>query len=90
MVGSGALESKDDKEMLTLKPCPFCGTDLSEFPAVMTVQPVRTEEYLLTKLQEKKIIGSDAGYNVFCIHCACSAATFLFRGKKIKNLFIYK
>ena len=33
--------------MSELKPCPFCGTDLSEFPQVMTVKPVRTDEYLL-------------------------------------------
>lgn len=47
--------------MGVLKPCPFCGTDLSVFPEVMTVQPVRTEEYLLAKLKKKQIIGSDAG-----------------------------
>lgn len=59
---------------LKIKPCPFCGTDLSEYPKVMTVQPVRSDEYLLAKLEHKKIIGSDAGYNVFCVQCGCLGA----------------
>lgn len=57
-----------------LMPCPFCGTNLAEFPQVMTVQPVRSEEYLLAKLKNKQIIGSDAGYNVFCVKCGCLGA----------------
>lgn len=57
-----------------LKPCPFCGTDLNQFPDVMTVKPVHSEEYLLAKLRAKKIIGSDAGYNVFCVQCGCLGA----------------
>lgn len=52
-----------------MKDCPFCGTDLNEFPEVMTVKPVRTEEYLLAKLEHKQIIGSDAGYEVVCVQC---------------------
>lgn len=59
---------------MDLKPCPFCGTDLSEYPEVMTVKPVRSDEYLLAKLEHKKIIGSDAGYNVFCVKCGCLGA----------------
>lgn len=54
---------------MTVSSCPFCGTELSEFPEVMTVKPVRSEEYLLAKLKGEKIIGSDAGYNVFCVRC---------------------
>lgn len=49
-------------------------TVLDEFPKVMTVKPVRTDEYLLAKLEHKKIIGSDAGYNVFCVQCGCLGA----------------
>lgn len=59
---------------LKIKPCRFCGTNLEKFPKVMTVQPVRTNEYLLAKLKHKKIIGSDAGYNVFCVQCGCLGA----------------
>lgn len=59
---------------IELKPCPFCGTNLDEFPEVMTVMPVRIEEYLLAKLKHEKIIGSDAGYNVFCVKCGCLGA----------------
>lgn len=60
--------------MPELKPCPFCGEELSEFPVVMTVQPVRTEEYLIAKMEHEKIIGSDAGYNVFCVQCGALGA----------------
>lgn len=57
-----------------LKPCPFCGTALSEFPQVMTVKPVRSEEYLIAKMKANRILGSDVGYNVFCIQCGCLGA----------------
>lgn len=68
------ISTNNEPFNLKLKPCPFCGTDLSEFPQVMTVKPVRTEEYLLAKLEHKKIIGSDAGYNVFCVQCGTLGA----------------
>lgn len=57
-----------------LEPCPFCGEDLNQFPTVMTVKPVRTEEYLIAKMQAERIIGSDAGYNVFCVRCGALGA----------------
>ena len=41
---------------IDLKPCPFCGTNLSEFPKAMTVKPVRTDEYLLAKLEHKTAV----------------------------------
>lgn len=52
-----------------VKPCPFCGTDLSNFPIIMTVQRVHSDEYLIAKLERKHIIGSDADYAVHCIQC---------------------
>lgn len=55
--------------MPELKPCPFCGTDMTEYPEVMSIPPVRTDEYLLAKLEHKQIIGSDAGYAVKCCKC---------------------
>ena len=68
-----------------LLPCPFCGTNLSDFPKVMTVKPVRSEEYLLAKLKAKKIIGSDAGYNVFCVQCGALGARGMSKEEAIKK-----
>lgn len=56
-------------EDLKLKPCPFCGTELKEFPKVMIVRPVHSDEYLIAKIQKKMIIGSDSYYAVHCIQC---------------------
>lgn len=55
--------------MIMLKDCPFCGTNLNEFPKVMIIRPVHSDEYLIKKLENKKIIGSDADYAVHCIQC---------------------
>lgn len=57
-----------------VKPCPFCGCNLADFPCCMTVKPVRSDEYLIEKIKSKKIIGSDAGYNVFCVRCGALGA----------------
>lgn len=59
-----------------LKPCPFCGTDLSSkfFPQVMTVRPVHSEEYLIAKLNKGHFLGSDNYYSVQCIQCGASGA----------------
>lgn len=56
-------------EYETVKPCPFCGTDLQDFPIIMIVTPVHSDEYLIAKLERKHIIGSDADYAVHCIQC---------------------
>lgn len=71
--------------MVELKPCPFCGTNLSVFPQVMTVRPVRSEEYLLAKLEHKLIIGSDAGYNVFCVKCGVLGARGMTKEEAIEK-----
>lgn len=33
-----------------VKPCPFCGCNLADFPCCMTVKTVRSEEYLIEKI----------------------------------------
>ncbi len=52
--------------------CPFCGCKLSEFPYVMIVQPVRSDEYLLAKLNKGDFLGGENGYHVHCINCGAS------------------
>lgn len=73
-------------EVTELKPCPFCGMDLStsNFPQVMTVRPVRSEEYLIAKMEHKKIIGSDAGYAVTCIQCGSTGRRGMSKTEAIK------
>ena len=55
--------------MKGIQHCPFCGKDLSEFPEVMLVEPYRSEEYLMAKLQKGHFLGTDNGYSVRCIVC---------------------
>lgn len=55
-------------------PCPFCGTELKEFPKVMIVVPVHSEEYLIAKLNKGHFLGSDNWYHVHCIHCGATGA----------------
>lgn len=52
-----------------LKPCPFCGTDLEDYPRVMTVHKARSEEYLKALLEHKLFQGSDAYFVVECGRC---------------------
>lgn len=58
-----------------LKPCPFCGTDLSDFPLVMILLPVRSEEYLMAKLSKGRFLGADNGYEVKCIQCGATGGS---------------
>lgn len=55
-------------------PCPFCGTDLKEYPKVMIVVPVRSEEYLIAKLNKGNFLGTDNWYHVQCIKCGATGA----------------
>lgn len=50
-------------------PCPFCGTELKDFPKVMIVVPVHSEEYLLAKLNNGHFLGTDNYFDVKCIRC---------------------
>ena len=52
--------------MEQLKPCPFCGTALSEFPEIMVNRPVRSEEYLTEKLKHGHFLGTDNWFHVVC------------------------
>lgn len=60
-------------------PCPFCGTELKEFPKVMIVQPVHSEEYLIAKLKKEHFLGTDNWFNVQCIKCGATGARGLDR-----------
>ncbi len=60
------------KVSATLKPCPFCGTDLSDYPLIMVLKPVYSEEYLIAKLNKGHFLGGDNGYEVRCIKCGAS------------------
>lgn len=53
----------------TLKPCPFCSTNLNEFPDVMVVKQAVYGEYLQWKKDNKKILGTDTWLVVRCIKC---------------------
>lgn len=55
-------------------PCPFCGTELKEYPKVMIVVPVHSEEYLIAKLNKGDFLGTDNWFHVHCIHCGATGA----------------
>lgn len=61
--------NKKEKIDENIKPCPFCGEKLSEYPEVMIVRPVHSEEYLKAKLERGHFLGSDNYFAVHCIHC---------------------
>lgn len=60
------------KASAMLKPCPFCGANLSDYPLVMILKPVYSEEYLIAKLNKGHFLGGDNGYEVRCIQCGAS------------------
>lgn len=64
-------------------PCPFCGTELKEFPPIMTVVPVHSEEYLITKLNKGHFLGTDNWFHVRCVKCGASGARGLDRVEAI-------
>lgn len=52
--------------------CPFCKTDLNEFPRVMVVKQAVYGEYLQWKKDNKKILGTDTWRVVRCIQCGAT------------------
>lgn len=78
-------ESKDSPVELQMEypieplPCPFCGTELKEYPKVMVVVPVRSEEYLLAKLEHGCFLGTDNWFHVCCVRCGATGARGLDR-----------
>lgn len=52
-----------------LKPCPFCGEDVNDYPLVMTLRPLYSEEYLLAKLNKGHFLGGENGWAVMCPRC---------------------
>ena len=79
------MESKEAPVNLQIEypidplPCPFCGAELKEFPKVITVKPVHSEEYLLAKLNKGNLIGTSNWFNVVCIKCGATGARGLDR-----------
>lgn len=76
----------DDKENLRLcqilrnanvklKPCPFCGANINEYPLTMTIKPVHSEEYLLEKLKKGHFLGSSNHYVVKCPVCGAQGSS---------------
>ena len=53
----------------TLKPCPFCNTNLNEFPKVMVIKQAVYGEYLQWKKDNAKILGTDTWLVVRCPKC---------------------
>ncbi|MBQ3566802.1 MAG: Lar family restriction alleviation protein [Oscillospiraceae bacterium] len=66
------ISERLQSEKVKINDCPFCGCKLSEFPYVMIVQPVRSDEYLLAKLNKGDFLGGENGYHVHCINCGAS------------------
>lgn len=62
------LESKN----VRLADCPFCGCKMSDFPLLMTLKPVHSEEYLMAELEHGRFLGNDNSYTVTCIRCGAT------------------
>lgn len=58
---------------VSLKPCPFCGCDVDDFPLVMVLKESHSDEYLLEKLKKGHIISSDNGYEIVCPSCGAKS-----------------
>lgn len=56
--------------MNEFKPCPFCKTDLNEYPKVMIIKQAVYGEYLKWKKENEKILGTDTWLVVICPHCS--------------------
>ena len=60
--------------MEKLRPCPFCGTNLQEFPKVMCVHRAYNEDYCQWLHENGKFVGSDRDYQVSCTKCGSTGA----------------
>lgn len=71
---------------LEIKPCPFCGTDLSSknFPQVMTVVKVYSDEYLTALITKGKLLSSENYYNGACVHCGARGPRAVIKEETIK------
>lgn len=58
-----------------LKPCPFCGEDVNNYPLLITIQPLHSDEYLLAKLNKGHFLGHANGYTVTCPHCGARGSS---------------
>ncbi len=75
----------DETTIERLKPCPFCGRNLEEFPIFMVVPPVHTDEYLKWKLAQGHFLGSDNYFVARCIQCGAQGR----RGYKREDAIRY-
>lgn len=64
--------NQNENKPQKLNLCPFCGTDLNEFPEVMVVKQAVYGEYLQWKKDNKKILGTDTWTVVRCIQCGAT------------------
>lgn len=80
-----AYDENDKWRTMRLEPCPFCKTDLNEFPKVMTVKCATSIPYLKWKLETKKIVGSDSYSVVFCVKCGATGPRGLTNEQAILN-----
>lgn len=67
-----------------LKPCPFCGTELEDYPQIMTVHKAHSEEYLKELDENKTIRGSDGYFVVECPRCGAVGARKITAGHAIE------
>ncbi len=72
-------------DMERLKPCPFCGTRLDDFPIFTVVPPVHTDEYLQWKLNNGHFLGTDNWFNARCIQCGATGQRGIDRYAAVKN-----
>lgn len=70
----GNSDNKKSEYPIEPLPCPFCGTDVKQYPVIMIVEPVHSEEYLLAKLNKGHFLGTDNWYHVRCIRCGSTGA----------------
>ena len=70
-------------EKIHFKPCPFCGTDLNEYPTYFSIRRVCDEMYVKWLHENGYIAGADVDYVVTCPHCGA-------RGPHDSEKFIVK
>lgn len=66
------MSNKNINKPHELHPCPFCKTNLNEFPEVMVVKPAVYGAYLQWKKDNNKILGTDTWLVVKCVRCGAT------------------
>jgi len=68
---------------IKLKPCPFCGCELSEFPEVMIVHRDYTDDYIDWKHSKGDFVGSN-DYRVHCENCGARGRSATTKEKAVE------